>query len=125
MGITWLAAPFGVYFALKTPASPRPARTLALAAVVAWLAWPELAKTPAAYGLAARLPVAVIMFLAMRGEWGAHYDYVGMGPAFQMPFWPRFLWLAFFPQLVFWVGFTVVAGMLFGSAAIVLFKRRS
>jgi hypothetical protein len=52
------------------------------------------------------------MFFAMRGGWGTHYDYVGMGAEFQMPLVPRFLWLAFFPQFVFWVGQTVIVGSL-------------
>jgi hypothetical protein len=62
------------------------------------------------YGLAARIPVAAVMFLAMAGAWGTHYDYVGMPRHFQMPFWPRYLWLALVPQLVFWVAFTVLLG---------------
>jgi hypothetical protein len=32
-----------------------------------------------------------------------------------MPLLPRFLLLAFIPQLVFWVGFTVLVGSLVGS----------
>ena len=161
-GITWLAAPFGIYFAARLArageASARPARALALAfggvvfllvvgrlawrlpvpfppillfiwlvmvlgAAIAWVGWPALARTLLAYGLASRLVVAVVMLLAMRGNWGTHYDYVGMPPAFQMPFWPRFLWLAFFPQIVFWVAFTVLLGMLAGSLYAVLFLR--
>jgi hypothetical protein len=70
-----------------------------------------------AYGLAARIPVVVVMFLAMLGNWGTHYDYVGMPAPFQMPFWPGFFWLAFFPQLIFWVSFTIVLGVLSGSIA--------
>lgn len=95
----------------------------ALAAAVAWAIWPMLARTLLVYGLLSRLAVVVVMFLAMSGEWGTHYDYVGMPSEFQMPFWPRFLWLAFFPQLVFWVAFTIVAGMLAGTAVAAL--RRS
>ena len=68
-------------------------------------------------------PVVVIMLLAMRGNWGTHYDYVGMPSAFQMALGPRFLWLAFFPQLVFWVGFTILMGTLAGSLAVVLLLR--
>jgi hypothetical protein len=67
------------------------------------------------------------MFLAMLGEWGTHYDYVGAGPRLaHMAFWPRFFWLALFPQLVFWVGFTLVLGALAGAlTAIVLRWRRA
>ena len=55
--------------------------------------------------------------LAMAGNWGTHYDYVGAPAQFQMPLWPRFFWLGFFPQLIFWVSFTVVFGVLSGSIA--------
>jgi hypothetical protein len=87
----------------------------AVGAVIAFLAWPGLARVLLAYGLGSRLVVAAVMFFAMLGNWGTHYDYVGMPAPFQMPFWPRFLWLAFFPQLVFWVGFTAMLGTLSGS----------
>jgi hypothetical protein len=40
-----------------------------------------------------------------------------------MPFWPRFLWLAFFPQLIFWVAFTIVAGVTSGTLAAVVWRR--
>jgi hypothetical protein len=161
-GITWLAAPFGAYFAIKLARAGegtlRPWRAfgwsaaglvlvlaglrlvwrlpipfppililvwlvMSAGAALAWVGWPALGRTLLCYGLASRLPVIVVMFLAMRGNWGTHYDYVGMPAPFQMPFWPRFLWLAFFPQLVFWVGFTVLLGSVAGSLAIVLFMR--
>jgi hypothetical protein len=90
---------------------------MAVGAAVQFLAWPELARVMSAYGLAARIPVVVVMLLAMLGNWGTHYDYVGMPGPFQMPFWPGFFWLAFFPQLVFWVSYTIVLGVLSGSIA--------
>ena len=34
------------------------------------------------------------------------------------------LWLAFFPQLVFWVAFTVVLGFLGGTVATLLIGRK-
>ena len=160
VGITWLAVPFGVYFALKLARSGnRPAsnaravaigilglvvviglmafiRTLhlelrprllliwsamALGAIIQLAAWPALFKTLLAYGLASRIPVVIVMFLAMRGDWGTHYDYVGI--ELQMNLLTRFFWLAFFPQLVFWVGFTIVAGSLSGSLAAAIMPR--
>jgi hypothetical protein len=154
VGITWLAAPFGIYFAVKLvkanrgPSSRvravglgflgtavasvilfyRPGldfpvvllfvwAVMAVGALVQFAAWPQLARVMTAYGLAARIPVVVIMFLAMLGSWGTHYDYVGVGFASQMSFWPRFFWLAFFPQLIFWLSFTVVIGVLCGAVA--------
>lgn len=166
VGITWLALPFGAWFAWRlisaglAPARPGRALSLAVggtalmyigprvvfplveglgfplllipiwsiagvASVIAWTGWPALARVLAVYGLAARIPVAAVMALAMLGNWGTHYDYVGMPPQFQMPFWPRFLWLAFVPQLVFWVGYTVIIGLFAGSVVAVLKRRRA
>jgi hypothetical protein len=87
---------------------------MVIAAIIQLAGWPRLFKVLLAYGLVSRIPVAIIMFLAMRGNWGTHYDYVGMGPQFQMSLLPRYLWLAFFPQLVFWVAYTIVMGSLAG-----------
>jgi hypothetical protein len=41
-----------------------------------------------------------------------------------MPLLPRFLWLAFFPQLVFWVGFTILIGSVAGVVAAALVRKR-
>jgi len=66
------------------------------------------------YGLAARVPVAIIMFFAFRGNWGTHYDAVPPEmPA--MGLIAKYLWLGFLPQLTIWVAYTVLAGMLFGT----------
>jgi hypothetical protein len=87
---------------------------MVVAAIIQLPGWPRLFKVLLVYGLASRIPVAIIMLLAMRGNWGTHYDYVGMPPEFQLPLLPKYLWLALFPQLVFWVGFTIVIGSLSG-----------
>jgi hypothetical protein len=159
IGITWLALPFGAYFAYRLSADGlRPHSTrlwvllalaglliiygsplvlvpllrtlpigfprilliiwlyMVVAAALQYFAWPALFKVLLAYGVAARLPVVIVMSLAMAGGWGTHYDYVGMPPQFSMPLIPRFLWLAFFPQLVFWVAFTIAAGSIGGLA---------
>ena len=87
-----------------------------LAALLTMRGWPELFKTLLAYAFAARIPVAIIMFFAMRGGWGTHYDAVPPSlPA--MGFVAKYLWLGFFPQLTLWVAFTILAGMLFGTIA--------
>jgi hypothetical protein len=163
VGITWLAFPFGVYFAWKlaSAADDRPhlgksitfailGLVIALGGlrylpprmglgfprilIVIWLimvvaaliqfpGWPSLFKTLLAYGGASRAVVVVVMFFAMRGNWGTHYDYVGMPPQFQLGFWRGFFWLAFFPQLVFWVGFTVLIGSVGGLVGAALARR--
>lgn len=98
---------------------------LAVAGALQWWGWPELTKLLLVYGFAARVPVVVVMFLAMLGDWGTHYDYVGAPARLQeLAFWPRFLWLAFFPQLVFWVGFTLVLGALAGALTALALRGR-
>jgi hypothetical protein len=90
------------------------------AAAVAFGAWPRLGGALLAYGLGSRVPVVVLMYFAMRGRWGTHYDYVDMPRTLELPFAPRFLWFAFFPQLVFWTAFNVVLGGLAGGLYLVL-----
>ena len=85
-----------------------------VAALVTRRGWPQLFKSLLMYGLAARVPVAIIMFFAFRGNWGTHYDAVPpeMPP---MGLIAKYLWLGFLPQLTIWVAYTVLAGMLFGT----------
>jgi hypothetical protein len=85
------------------------------AALQAWGSRP-LFLTLLLYGLLSRAFVALVMLLAMVGSWGTHYDYFGMPAEFQMPLVPRFLWLALFPQLIFWVAFTVILGSIAAGA---------
>ncbi len=98
-----------------------------LAGVLQYFGWPELFKLLLLYAYAARIPVAIVMFFAMLGNWGTHYDYVGMPPEFSMSPVPRYLWLAFFPQLVAWVGFTITLGAVTGilAAAVARLSPRS
>jgi hypothetical protein len=157
-GITWLAAIFGAYFALKLISTGRKPESLSKAIVFAiigilifvanesgvkflsallhlgfphylicvwfffvlagalqYFGWPELFKMLLLYAYAARIPVAIVMFFAMLGHWGTHYDYVGI----QFPLYglPKYLWLAFFPQLVAWIGFTITLGSVAGIIA--------
>jgi hypothetical protein len=37
------------------------------------LAWPALGRILLAYGLAVRIPIALLMLVAMLGNWGTHY----------------------------------------------------
>ena len=95
---------------------------------VAWAvgrAWPVLARTLFAYGLAARIPVILIMLLAIMGRWGTHYE-LGR-PDLPLLHPPLLEWLVIglAPQLGFWVSFTVVAGSLFGGLAALVRRRAS
>jgi hypothetical protein len=85
-----------------------------VSALVARRGWPQLFNALLIYGYAARIPVAIIMFFAFRGNWGTHYDAVPPDmPA--MGLMAKYLWLGIFPQLTLWVAFTVLSGMLFGT----------
>ena len=87
------------------------------------LAWPALYKTLLAYALAARIPVAIVMFFAIRGSWGTHYDAAPGYPA-AAGFWRKYLELAILPQLIFWVAFTILIGALFGATVSAILRRR-
>jgi hypothetical protein len=93
--------------------------TLASGAAIALArpGWPSLWRILLGYGLAARIPVLVIMFLAIFGSWDTHYakprpDFPAMGP------WGLFFWTALLPQMAIWIYVTVVGGLIFGSLAV-------
>jgi hypothetical protein len=95
-----------------------------VAIVVAIRAWPELGRVLTLYGLAARIPVAIVMLLAIFGGWGTHYD-VPPSPEFpEMAPLELWFWIGLLPQLTIWIAFTVVVGMLFGLIAVAIVQRR-
>jgi hypothetical protein len=85
-------------------------------AFVAYRGWPALGRVLGAYALAARVPVAAVMLVAMMANWGTHYE---LGPPDLPPMGLFAKWMAIglVPQLTFWVGFTVVVGAIFGALA--------
>lgn len=112
IGISWLPPIFGVYFAYK------------LAGAQGKLWW-SLFKTLLLYGLAARIPVIIIMGLAIYGNWGTHYDafapgsFPGASPTM------KFLQGGVAIQLFWWVLiWTVGSGMLTGLIASLFRSRR-
>ena len=90
---------------------------VAVAALVTLPGWAALFRTLVAYAYAARVAVAVVIFFAFWRDWGTHYDAVPPDLPDGLSLLAKYLWLGFFPQLIFWVGLTVLAGMLFGSLA--------
>ncbi len=90
---------------------------MALAAAIQYPAWPALFKTLLAYGYAARVPVVVVMFFAIQGSWGTHYDALPPGYTGPMSLVPKWLYIGVLPQLVFWVVYTVLLGALLGGIA--------
>ena len=86
--------------------------------------WPALFKTLLAYAFAARIPVAILMFIAIRGNWGTHYDVPPNDHFPAMSWLMKWLLIGALPQLFIWIAFTVSVGLVFGSAAAAVFHRR-
>lgn len=161
--VSWLALPFGAYFAWKLAAAGHAPESLfkayfcvgsgllviialffltpkvpvgfpyifafiwagmAIAGIIQMYAWSELFNTLFAYALATRIPVLLLTILAMRGNWGTHYDFVRFGPAQATPLVPRIFWYAVFPQLVFWVAVAIFSGMLAGVVTFSVVRKR-
>lgn len=91
--------------------------------VIPFFAWPALWKVLVAYGYAARIPVAILMYFAIRGDWHTHYDVVPPGFPEGMAFWPKYMQIGFVPQMVIWIVFTIIVGSLFGSIAVAVAGR--
>ena len=98
--------------------------SLALA-FLPWKAWPELARTLFGYALAARIPVAVVMLIAIFGNWGTHYDVLPPDPPPNLvsagPL-ARWFWIGLLPQMTSWIATTVLVGTLLGAALVALTK---
>jgi hypothetical protein len=111
-------------------AKPSVESTIALWAVVsvgvaacAFAAWPRLGRPLLAYAYAARLPVALVMALAMWRAWGTHYD--ARTPGFPLtPPLQLWLWTGLLPQTTIWVAWTMATGALGGAAGALLASRR-
>jgi hypothetical protein len=113
-----------VFVAALSLLPTNPVAQLGLFSVGSWLAiwvarrgWPGLWRVLLVYGVLARIPVVVVMFLSIFGGWDTHYakprpDFPAMGP------WGLFFWTALLPQLGIWIYLTVVFGMLMGAATL-------
>ncbi len=91
--------------------------------LIARQGWSSLSTTLLAYGLAARIPVALLMLFAIMGTWGTHYDVAPPNfPADVGPF-VKWVQIGLIPQLTIWVAFTVIIGSIFGAIAVAVAKR--
>jgi hypothetical protein len=133
LGFTVLALailPVSGLVAGKLGIEPRSLTTLGIFAVVsiaglvvAFLAWPALGRVLLAYGLAARIPVVLVMLAAILGNWGTHYDVPPPGVPEMTGLW-KWLVIGVLPQMTIWLWFTSVIGGLFGIAAAALARGR-
>ena len=96
---------------------------IAIGAAIAWSGWPALGRTLLTYAFAARVPVALLMLVAMLGNWGTHYDVVPPGFP-EMGVFSKWVMIGALPQLTTWIAFTVLSGALFGSIAGAVASRR-
>jgi hypothetical protein len=92
-----------------------------VSAFIPGLGWGALGKTLVAYAFAARIPVLIVMYLAMAGNggagWGTHYDAVP--PEFaSMALAKKFFDLAILPQMTLWIGWTAAVGSVLGTIAV-------
>ncbi len=85
-------------------------------------AWPALFKALFTYGYTARIPVAIVQYFAMRGNWGTHYD--ALDPAFPlMSFWAKYIRVSLVGNVFFAEAYTVIVGSIFGGLALFLLGR--
>jgi hypothetical protein len=87
--------------------------------------WRRLAGTLLVYGLGSRAVVVLVMILALAFNWGTHYDFVEQPGLRQLPFVTRVVVLALIPQLVGWVGFTILLGCLAGAVTALFLAARA
>lgn len=122
VAVVIMVAGFAAIAALHlTPATLATSVILTVASVLALVAqrsgWPALFKVLLAYGLAARIPVVVVMFIAIMRNWGTHYDVSPPNFPADTAWFTKFILIGLLPQMIFWVTFTVIIGGLFGGIA--------
>ncbi len=94
-----------------------------IALAIAYYGTGALGRVLFAYGLAARIPVILVMLLAILGNWGTHYDVLPPG-APEMGVWTKWFLIGVVPQLTFWMAFTMAVGAIFGGLALLIAERR-
>lgn len=89
------------------------------------VAWPELFKTLLAYAFSVRIPVAIVMLVAIYADWGTHYD---VPPTADFPAMSPFLkwvYIGAVYQFSFWIMFTMVIGSLSGGIAALVMRAKA
>ena len=85
--------------------------------------WPRLWQALLAYGLAARIPVAIVILLGILNGWNTHYDSPPPGLPDLGPL-ARWFAIGLVPQFTIWIAVTVILGTLAGAASLVLVPPR-
>jgi len=120
LAVAAMIAGIFVFFFFGVHKSMRPMIWVGLAIMAAalWMmrrAWPAYWKVMMAYALWARVPVIVVMFFAIQGNWGTHYDVVPpSGDVWGTDWFRKWLEIGVIPQLFIWIPYTVVLCALLG-----------
>jgi hypothetical protein len=127
LGLAVFFAIFALGFVLFKRGNPGILGLMVVGSIAAILivrnAWPAMFRTLLLYGLAARIPVAILMLIAMYGDWKTHYDVPP--PDFPAMHWlMKWLLIGALPQMFLWIAYTIIIGLLFGGIAVALFHRR-
>jgi len=93
-----------------------------VAVIVMREAWPAYWKVMLVYAFIARIPVIIVYFLAIQGNWNTHYDALPPEVAVEGP---KFVLLGLLPQLFLWVPWTIIFCGLFGIITAAILKRRT
>lgn len=126
LGLAILILVYGVASSLFGPYSPATMVLSALGAIVAtFTVRPgsfRLFSVLASYALAARIPISIVMFFAIHGEWGTHYDL--MPAEFpEMGSFATWVFAGLLPQMTIWIAFTVSLGGIFSGLTLLFVKR--
>ena len=86
--------------------------------------WVPFFQTMLCYAFASRIPVIVVMLVAMIGDWGTHYE---LGPPGypEMNLVTKFILTGLIPQLTAWIAFTVVYGSFFGGITSLFYQPKT
>lgn len=127
LGLAALAGLAGVGFQRPT-ASPSQFLAIGAGAVLgvalARPGWPRLWSALLGYAVAARVPVALVVLVAILGDWRTHYDSPPPGLPDLSPF-ARWIAIGAIPQLTLWIAVTVIGGSLFGAASLLVRRHRA
>ena len=119
-GVAWFVFLFAAFRILpKHPWLSLPFFVLTLAAMfIPGIGWGSLGRTLIAYALTARIPVLIVMYLALSGNggqgWGTHYDRV-MAQLAHATVLRKWMIEALVPQATMWMGWTVCLGAIVGT----------
>ena len=95
---------------------------LVAAAWIAYRGWPGLGRTLLRYGLLARIPVVLVMLVAILADWRTHYN--APPPDFPaMSALAKWFLIGLVPQILMWIPFTIVVGSLVGGLTLLAVAR--